>query len=54
MKAAADASAAGESNFETMTLVQQIKAVDAIVDENVRQFLIMDGGDMEVIDIQEK
>ena len=35
-----------------MTLVQQIKAVDAIVDENVRQFLIMDGGNMEVIDIK--
>jgi NifU-like protein len=50
MKAAADAGAAG--NFEDMTLVQQIKAVDAIVDENVRQFLVMDGGDMEVIDIK--
>ncbi|MEA3371141.1 MAG: iron-sulfur cluster assembly scaffold protein [Campylobacterota bacterium] len=50
MKAAADAGEAG--NFEDMTLVQQIKAVDAIVDENVRQFLIMDGGDMEVIDIK--
>ena len=52
MKAAADASASGEANFETMTLVQQIKAVDAVIDENVRQFLIMDGGDMEVIDIK--
>jgi len=52
MKIAADASAAGGGNFETMTLVQQIKAVDAIVDENVRQFLVMDGGDMEVIDIK--
>ena len=30
MKAAADAQAAGGSNFEEMTLVQQIKAVDAI------------------------
>ena len=50
MKAAADAGASGD--FENMTLVQQIKAVDAIVDENVRQFLIMDGGNMEVIDIK--
>ena len=50
MKAAADAGSAGK--FEDMTLVQQIKAVDAIVDENVRQFLVMDGGDMEVIDIK--
>ena len=50
MKAAADAGA--EGNFEGMTLVQQIKAVDAVVDENIRQFLIMDGGNMEVIDIK--
>ena len=50
MKAAADAGADGD--FASMTLVQQIKAVDAIVDENVRQFLIMDGGNMEVIDIK--
>ncbi len=52
MKAAADASVAGEANFEDMTLVQQIKAVDAVIDENVRQFLIMDGGNMEIIDIK--
>ncbi|MCK9455390.1 MAG: iron-sulfur cluster assembly scaffold protein [Sulfurimonas sp.] len=50
MKAAADAGAAG--SFETMTLVQQIKAIDAEIDESVRQFLIMDGGDMEVIDVK--
>ena len=50
MKAAADAGADGD--FEGMTLVQQIKAVDAVVDENIRQFLIMDGGNMEVIDIK--
>jgi NifU-like protein len=52
MKAAADAKAAGGGKFEDMTLVQQIKAIDAIIDENVRQFLVMDGGDMEIIDIK--
>ena len=52
MKAAADAMSAGGGNFEEMTLVQQIKAVDAIIDENIRQFLIMDGGNMEIIDIK--
>ena len=50
MKAAADAGAKGD--FESMTLVQQIKAIDAVIDENVRQFLIMDGGNMEVIDVK--
>ena len=52
MKAAADAQLEGAGNFEEMTLVQQIKAVDAVIDENVRQFLIMDGGNMEIIDIK--
>lgn len=51
MAAAADAGAAGD--FGSMTLVQKIKAIDAIIDENVRQFLIMDGGNMEVIDIKD-
>jgi len=50
LKAAADAGVDG--NFEDMTLVQQLKAVDAVIDENIRQFLIMDGGNMEVIDIK--
>ncbi|WP_294962815.1 iron-sulfur cluster assembly scaffold protein [Sulfurimonas sp.] len=50
MKAAADAGSTGD--FASMTLVQQIKAVDAVIDESVRQFLVMDGGDMEVIDIK--
>jgi NifU-like protein len=36
-----------------MTLVQKIKAIDAVVDENIRQFLIMDGGNMEVIDVKD-
>jgi NifU-like protein len=50
MKAAADAGSKG--SFESMTLVQQIKAIDAQIDESIRQFLIMDGGDMEVIDVK--
>ena len=50
MKAAADAGDVG--NFESMTLVQQIKAVDKAVDENIRQFLIMDGGNIDIIDIK--
>lgn len=52
MKSAADAMSAGGGNFEEMTLVQQIKAVDAVIDESVRQFLIMDGGNVEIIDIK--
>jgi NifU-like protein len=41
------------ADFAKMTIVQKIKAVDKIVDENIRQMLIMDGGDMEILDIKE-
>jgi len=51
MIAAAEAGLGGD--FEKMTLVQKIKAIDAIVDDNIRQFLIMDGGNMEVIDVKD-
>lgn len=50
MKVAADAGSS--ASFEDMTLVQQIKAIDSEIDESVRQFLVMDGGDMEVIDVK--
>ncbi|HIC44362.1 MAG TPA: iron-sulfur cluster assembly scaffold protein NifU [Sulfurimonas sp.] len=50
MKSAADAGIDGD--FEGMTLVQKIKAIDKVVDADIRQFLIMDGGNMEVIDVK--
>jgi len=45
--------AAASADFAQMTIVQRIKAVDKVVDENIRQMLIMDGGDMEILDIKE-
>jgi len=39
--------------FAQMTIVQRIKAVDKVVDDNIRQMLIMDGGNMEILDIKE-
>ncbi len=39
--------------FAKMTIVQKLKTVEKIIDENIRQMLIMDGGDMEVLDIKE-
>jgi len=44
---------ASDADFAKMTIVQKIKAVDKVVDENIRQMLIMDGGDMEILDIKE-
>jgi len=54
MAQAADASASGEDlSFAAMTVVQKLKAVDRVIDNNIRQMLIMDGGDMEILDIKE-
>ncbi|WP_373028862.1 iron-sulfur cluster assembly scaffold protein [Sulfurovum sp.] len=55
MAAGATLGNAGSSgaDFAQMTIVQRIKAVDKVVDENIRQMLIMDGGDMEILDIKE-
>jgi NifU-like protein len=54
IKVAADAAMMGDDiPFRQMTLVQKLKAVDKVVDDNIRQMLIMDGGNMELIDIKE-
>ncbi len=53
LKEAADTTQSGANNFDKMTIVQRIKAVDAVIESDVRPMLIMDGGDMEIIDIKE-
>ena len=53
LKTAADASAAGELTFDKMTLVQRIKTIDSVLDSDIRPMLVMDGGNMEIIDIKE-
>ncbi len=53
LKTAADASASGELTFDKMTLVQRIKTIDAVLDSDIRPMLVMDGGNMEIIDIKE-
>jgi NifU-like protein len=53
LKTAADASASGELTFDKMTLVQRIKAIDSVLDSDIRPMLVMDGGNMEIIDIKE-
>lgn len=50
---AADTTQAGVNSFDKMTIVQRIKAVDAVIEEFIRPMLVMDGGDMEIIDIKE-
>lgn len=50
---AADASESGEGDFGSMTIVQRIKVIDAVIDEHIRPMLVMDGGNMEIIDIKD-
>ena len=40
MKDAADATESGELTFDKMTLVQRIKAIDAVLDEDIRPMLV--------------
>jgi len=43
----------GEVAFANMTLVQKLKEVERVIDENIRQMLVMDGGNVEILDIKE-
>ena len=44
---------AESGDFKAMTMVQKVKAIDKVIDENIRPMLVMDGGNMEIIDIKE-
>ncbi len=39
--------------FDEMTIVQKLKDVEAIIDENIREMLLMDGGNLEIVDLRE-
>lgn len=43
----------GDLDFSEMTTVQKVKAIDKVIDENIRPMLVMDGGNMEIIDIKD-
>jgi NifU-like protein len=40
-------------NFTKMTLVQKLTKINQVIDENIRQYLVADGGNLEVIDIRD-
>lgn len=54
LKAQADLQSgmASDISFDDMTLVGQLKAVEAIIDAEIRPMLAMDGGNMEILDIK--
>jgi len=55
LKAQADAKVSGSGEmvlFEELTVVGQLKAVETIIDADIRPMLMMDGGNLEIIDIK--
>lgn len=39
-------------SFDDLTMVKQLKAIEAVIDEQIRPMLNFDGGDLEILDIQ--
>ena len=42
-----------EVSFANQTLVQKLKRIEAVIEENIRPMLVMDGGNLEVLDLKE-
>jgi len=40
--------------FPSMTLVQKINIIDKIIEDNIREFLVRDNGDMDLVNVVEK
>ncbi|RDU72723.1 iron-sulfur cluster assembly scaffold protein NifU [Helicobacter aurati] len=53
LKNRANLSANNQLLFQDMTIAQKVKAVDKTIDEHIRPMLMMDGGDMEILDIKD-
>ena len=55
LKSQADAQISGHAGdiaFDKLTVVGQLKAVEKVIDEQIRPMLMMDGGNLEIIDMQ--
>lgn len=54
LSALADAQISGShtTEFADMTVVQKLKEIEAVIDENIRPMLVMDGGNLEILDIK--
>ncbi|MDR1461383.1 MAG: iron-sulfur cluster assembly scaffold protein [Campylobacteraceae bacterium] len=44
---------ANDTDFANMSVIQKFKEIDKILDADIRPMLVMDGGDMEVIDVRQ-
>ena len=43
-----------QQNFSEMSLSQKINAIDSVIQENIREFLIRDNGDLDLVNVEEK
>mgnify|MGYP001552982661 CR=1 FL=1 len=41
-------------NFKEMSLVQKINTIDAIIDADIREFLVRDNGDLDLVNVVEQ
>jgi len=40
--------------FQNATLVQKINTIDKVIDDNIRDYLVKDNGDMELLNVVEQ
>lgn len=40
-------------NFDDLTVVKKFQEIEKVIDENIRPMLVMDGGNLEILDIKE-
>lgn len=43
-----------EESFKEKTLVQKINEIDAVIEESIRDFLVKDNGDLDLVNVEEK
>ncbi|TSA86333.1 iron-sulfur cluster assembly scaffold protein [Helicobacter mehlei] len=53
LKSQAQKSLEGSLAFSDMTMVQKVRAIDQAIDTHIRPMLMMDGGNLEILDIKE-
>ena len=54
MKGAAQTHAVNTDDFKSMTVVKKTKLIEKTLDEHIRPMLIMDGGNLELLDIKDE
>ena len=43
-----------QEKFTEMTLVQKINTIDKVIEENIREYLVKDNGDMDLLNVVEQ